>query len=139
METLKISSDEIGYITAFETSTGASVKYCMTNNGGNKILFVVKKGDMGLAVGKKGSNVQKARKKLGKNIELVEYSDDPVEFVRNMFSMCRVSGASLSDKVVRVEMDERDKMLAIGMNGKNLQKAKTLAKRLHDIDNIIIV
>lgn len=139
METLKISSDEIGYITVFETSTGASVKYCMTNAKENKILFVVKKGDMGLAVGKKGSRVQKVRKQLGKNIEVVEHSDDPAEFVRNMFSTCRVKSVVISNKVARVEMDERDKMLAIGMDGKNLQKAKTLVKRLHGIDNIVII
>ncbi len=133
---MKLSAEEIGYIALFEKITGATAKDCITDEEENKILFVVKKGDMGLAIGKKGANIQRARQAIGKKIEVIEYSEDPVEFVKNIFHPLRVSNVSISNNVARVDLDDRDKV-AIGR--RNIQKAKMLAERHHNISSIIII
>ena len=136
---VKLTADEMWYVTTFEDITGATVKDCIRS--ADEIIFVVKKGDMGLAIGKKGVNINRARKKLGKKIEVIEHSDDPVEFVKRLFHSFRVEDGQIddgNDKVIRVSIDERDKKMAIGMKGKNLSKMKMLAKRCHGIEGIII-
>lgn len=133
---MKLSAGEIGYIALFEKITGATAKDCITDEEENKILFVVKKGDMGLAIGKKGASIQRIRQAIGKKIEVIEYSEDPVEFVKNIFHPLRVNNVSISNNVARVDLDDRDKV-AIGR--RNIQKAKMLAERHHNISSIIII
>ncbi len=138
MET-KLTSDEIGYMTMFEDITGATVKDCIKSS--DEIIFVVKKGDMGLAIGKKGATINRVRKALGKKIAVIEHSDDPVEFVKRLFHSFRVEDVQMPDgdvKVARVYIDERDKKMAIGIRGRNLGKMKMLAKKYHEIDDVII-
>jgi len=98
---------------------------------------------MGIAIGKKGNAITRVRKMLGKSIEIVEHSDDLNEFIRNIFAPARLKNLTLMDKkdgkkVVIINVDERDKGLAIGKNGINIQKAKILARRHHGIDDILI-
>lgn len=139
---LKLSANEIGYIALFENTTGVVAKDCIIDEKENKIIFVVKKGDMGLAIGRKGSNIQKVRQNIGRKIEVVEYAEDPAEFVRNLFHPLRVKKVSIVDKpekkVALVEMDVRDKGQAIGRKGKNLHKAQALAERHHHIDIVMV-
>ncbi|MBI5253082.1 MAG: NusA-like transcription termination signal-binding factor [Euryarchaeota archaeon] len=133
---MKLSAGEIGYIALFEKITGATAKDCITDEEENKILFVVKKGDMGLAIGKKGANIQRVRQAIGKKIEVIEYSEDPVEFVKNIFHPLRVNNVSISNNVARVDLDDRDKVV---IGRRNIQKAKMLAERHHNISSIIII
>jgi len=132
---LKLSAEEIGYIALFEKITGAVTKDCVTDEEENKILFVVKKGDMGLAIGKKGANIQRVRQVIGKKIQVIEYSEDPAEFVKNIFHPLRVNNVSISNKVARVDLDDRDK---IATGRKNIQKAKMLAERHHNLSIVIV-
>jgi N utilization substance protein A len=139
LKSFKLSSEDIRYIALFENITGAITKDCITDNDENKITFIVKKGNMGLAIGRKGSNIKRVKQTLGKKIEVLEHSDDPAEFLKNMFSPYRVKKVELKDGVAYVEVDERDKTAAVGKKGKNIQKIKALAKRHHDIKDVIVV
>ncbi len=139
MVVAKLTADEMWYVTTFEDVTGATVKDCI--GGPEEIIFVVKKGDMGLAIGKKGANINRVRKALNKKIGVIEHSDDPVEFVKKLFHSFRVEDGqidSVNSKVVRIHIDERDKRMAIGIRGKNLNKMKMFAKRYHGIEDVII-
>ena len=48
---IKFSANEIRYIALFENMTGAMVKDCIIDDEHGKVTFVVKNGDMGLAIG----------------------------------------------------------------------------------------
>lgn len=139
---VKLGANEINYITLFENLTGALTKDCIADEEDNKIIFVVKKGDMGLAIGKKGTNVQKVKNALGKRVKVLEYSDDPVEFVKNILHPAKIRDISLkkkrSEKVVVVDVDKMDRPLAIGKNGRNIKQARMLVGRHHKIGDIII-
>ncbi len=141
MGTLRLTAKEIGHITLFENLTGAVVKDCIVNEDENEILFIVKKGDMGLAIGRKGANIKKVKRAIDKKIDVIEYSDDPAEFIKNILNPFRIKGVELTDskeKVAIVEIDDRDKTMAIGKRGRNIQRVKMLAVRHHGIKDIII-
>ena len=65
---VKLGVDEMRYIAFFESLTGARVVDCLVHEGENKLTFVVRDGDIGLAIGKGGAKIQKARRMIGKSI-----------------------------------------------------------------------
>jgi len=136
---VKLSTESIRFLTLFESLTGASVKDCIVED--DRVIFVVKKGDMGLAIGKGGINIEKAKELIGKKIEVVEHSDDVVEFITNIFKPIRVTAKLMEKdgkKVAVVTVNPQYKGLVIGKGGKNINKAKELVRRHHDIEDIVV-
>ena len=137
---IKLSTDAIHYITLFEKMTGATVKDCITNE--DEVVFLVKNGDMGLAIGKKGIAIKKVRDKVGKTTVVMEYSNDPAEFIKNLFKPVNLKEIKITNgedkKIITITISQKDKKYVIGKNGKNIKRAKVLAKRHHDIGDIIV-
>jgi len=98
---------------------------------------------MGLAIGKRGENINRLRDMIDKQIEVVEYSDDVSEFICNGFQPAPIKNVKIIEKNERqlayIEVSKKDKGLVIGKNGRNIQKVKTLANRHHNIDDILVV
>lgn len=139
---LKLSAEGIRYIALFESLTGATVRDCVVDDENDRAILVVKKGDMGIAIGKRGSNINRVKKAIGKHIEIVEHSDDVYEFIENTFQPAMIKKVNIVDKedkrLAYVSVVSKDKGLAIGRNGRNIQKAKMLAQRHHGLDDVII-
>lgn len=140
---IKFTANEIRYIALFENMTGAMVKDCIIDDEHGKVTFVVKKGDMGLAIGKGGSTVSKVQRAVDKGIEIVELSDNPIQFIKNLLSPAEVQGVKVlqkesGEKIATVTADNTNKRIAIGKNGVNIERAKLIAKRQHNINNIIL-
>ncbi|MDI6859156.1 MAG: NusA-like transcription termination signal-binding factor [Methanocellales archaeon] len=139
---LKLSAEGIRYIALFESLTGATVRDCVVDDENDRVILVVKKGDMGIAIGKRGSNINRVKKAIGKHIEIVEHSDDVYEFIENTFQPAMIKKVNIVDKedkrLAYVSVVSKDKGLAIGRNGRNIQKAKMLAQRHHGLDDVII-
>lgn len=131
------------YIALFESITRATALDCIIDDKNDRIIFVAKQGDMGLAIGKGGKNVGLLRKLLGKPVEVVEYSDSPDQLVRNSLSPARIRSVRLAEKpgkrILIIEVDPKDKALAIGRNGKTIEKTRILAKRYFQIDHVMIM
>lgn len=141
--TIKFTTHEIRYIALFESMTGAMVKDCIVDEDAGKLTFLVKRGDMGLAIGKRGSTVTKVQKAVDKGVEVIEHSDDPVEFITNLMAPAKIRSIRIlqkenGEKIATIETDPRNKRTAIGKGGKNIERARSLAKRQHNINNIII-
>jgi len=141
---IKISTDEIKYIGLFESMTGATVKDCIFEDNKNKIVYVVKEGDMGLAIGKNGANAQRVKETLNKPIDIIEYSDDPVKFIKNIIWPVKVKNIHVSErkdgkKIAVLDINKKDKGLVIGKEGKNIDRIKNLLKRHHNVDDIMIM
>ena len=142
-DSTKFTANEIRYIALFENMTGAMVKDCIIDDEHGKVTFVVKNGDMGLAIGKGGSTVSKVQRAVDKGIEIVELSDDPIQFIKNLLSPAEVQGVKVlqkesGEKIATVTADNTNKRIAIGKNGVNIERAKLIAKRQHNINNIIL-
>ncbi len=136
---VKLSAESIRYLTLFENLTGASVKDCLVYD--DKVVFVVKRGDMGIAIGKGGINVERAKELIGKKIEIIEHSDDPAEFIANIFKPIKVNVRLMErggKKIAQISVSPDLKGIVIGKGGKNINKAKELARRHHDIEDIIV-
>ena len=140
MSEIKLSTEGLRYIALFEELTKATVKDCIIDDG--RIIYVIKAGDMGAAIGRNGDHINRVKKAVDKHIDLVEYSDDPVAFIKNAFSPVTVRTVNIVDgnnkRLAYVEVSNKDKGLAIGRNGKNIEKVKLVAKRHHDIDDVIL-
>ena len=139
---IKLTSEEMRYIALFEGVTGARVHDCVIDEGGDKIIFVVKKGDIGLAIGGRGSNVRKVRQMTGKSINVIEYSDDPTEFLKNTFAPANIKNIDVVEhdgkKVAIMTVEKQEKGIAIGAKGKKIRNAKKLARRYYGIHDIVI-
>ncbi len=141
--TIKFTTNEIRYIALFESMTGATVKDCLVDEENGKLTFLVKNGDMGLAIGKRGSTVSKVQKTVDKGVEVIEHSDDQVEFISNLMAPAKLRSIRVlqrenGEKIATIEADSRNKRTAIGKGGQNIERARVLAKRQHNISNIVI-
>lgn len=87
---IKLSKEKLRLLALFEKLTGVTPRDCVNSGNGERLTFVVSEGDMGRAIGVNGRNIEKVRDKLEETVLLVEYSDDPKEFLRNLFSSVEV-------------------------------------------------
>lgn len=138
---VKLNTDDIMKISFFEKMTGAHVMDSISDD--KKIVFVVKEGDIGAAIGKGGENVRNAMEKFGKKIDLIEYSDDLKQFVRNIFAPAKLEDVWIKkfgdDLVVYIRIHPKLRKSIIGDKGKNIDRAVSIASRLAGVKNIKVV
>ncbi len=142
MTEVKLTTEGIRYIALFESLTRAVARDCYIDDENDRVIFVVKKGDMGLAIGKNGNNINRVKRSIGKHIEIVEFSGDVDEFVANALQPVSVKKVHVvtkeNKKLAYVEVMSKDRGIAIGKNGRNINKAKVLAQRHYGLDDVII-
>ncbi len=131
-------------MSLFQSITSATARDCIVDEKMDRVIFVVNKGQMGLAIGKGGVTIKQLQNVIAKKIELVEFSDDPAEFIRNMLNADMVNEVKLSDrsdgsKQAVVVVDQKKKGAVVGREGRNAEKARLLAKRYFQITNVLIV
>ncbi len=140
--TLKLNTENIRYINIFEDITGTKVKDCIVDNEMNKIIVVVEQGKIGRAIGKGGSNIKKIKRLLNKNIEIIEYSSDIMEFITNIMGNICVKNVKILEKngkkCVYIEVPQKEKGIAIGKRGQRIKKVKMLLRRNQNIDDVVI-
>jgi N utilization substance protein A len=140
---IKITCDEMRYIALFESVSGASVKDCIIDEEQERAIFIVNQGQVGVAIGKGGRNIHTLERMTGKKHEIIEYSEDPVQFIKNALKPAAVREVRVSErtdgkKMAVVSVNPKDKGVAIGKNGKNAERLRFLAKRYFDIQNVSI-
>nr|MDO8119019.1 NusA-like transcription termination signal-binding factor [Candidatus Sigynarchaeota archaeon] len=130
----------IQYISYFENITGASIDDCM--NEDDRIVFIVKKGQIGLAIGKKGANIKKAMRDLKKEIEVIENGTDAEELIRNALAPAEIQEITISKnegkEVALVKIDNKFRGMAIGKNGQKIGRCRKILQRHHNLDEIIL-
>jgi N utilization substance protein A len=144
MTEIKLTSDELRLMSLFQSITSATARDCIVDDRMERVIFVVNKGQMGLAIGKGGSTIKQLQNVVGKKVELVEFSDDPAEFIRNMLNADMINDVRISDrndgtKQAVVIVDQRKKGAVVGREGRNAEKARLFAKRYFQISNVLIV
>jgi len=85
---------------------------------------------VGACVGMKGTRVQAIIRELrGEKIDIVEWSEDPIQFVMNALSPARVQHVSIVDdenRIMEVVVEDQQLSLAIGKKGQNVRLAAKL-------------
>jgi N utilization substance protein A len=137
---ITFTEDTLRYINLFEAVTKTRVKDCMETE--DKLVFVVEPGQANRAVGKAGENVIRLKNQTGKNIQVIEYSDEPEKFIRNVFYNYNVQNVVIENRgsVVHatVTVDPKVKGRAIGKNGRNLKIARDIVNRHHNVQSISV-
>jgi N utilization substance protein A len=139
---IRLGNEEMRYIALFESITGATSEDCLIDEENERIIFIAKKGEMGLAIGKNGKNIDTLRKMTNRQIEVVENAKNPEEMIKNSLSPARIKNMRITDnpkrKIAVVEVEPKDKAIAIGRNGKTIEKTRMLVKRYFLIDHVVI-
>ncbi|MFC6862801.1 NusA-like transcription termination signal-binding factor [Halomicroarcula sp. GCM10025817] len=133
-------SDEARQLVAlFENEASITVRDCVVDEDHDQVVYLVKRGDMADAIGPGGQTVQRVEERLGRDVKLVEGAETAADFVANALAPAAVYNVTISensDTVAYVEVAQEDRGAAIGRDGRNIDAARTLAKRHFDIDGI---
>ncbi len=143
MPEIRITDEEIRYASLFESLTGIQPLDTVIDDEYKRVIFVVQKNMAALAVGKGGVNIKRLRQLIGRDVEVVEYGESPEEVIRNSLYPARVIAVRISKSaegllVATATVVPEDKAIAIGRNGKNVGRARLLAKRYFDIDRVVL-
>jgi transcription termination/antitermination protein NusA len=138
----EVTFDEttIRYVGLFQDLTRATVVDCV--DAQDRLIFVVKEGDIGKAIGKKGENVAKLKRLFKKEIHIVEFSEDAKTFVSNVFRNYEVKKVDIEQRGdvthATVTVDASKKGRAIGKEGRNLRVSRDLIARHHPIQSVSV-
>ena len=142
-QSIKLTTDQMRLMSLFQNVTGATARDCVEDEKQDRVIFVVNTGKMGLAIGKGGSHIKTLQNIVKRNIELVEYSEDPTVFLKNMLNSKLVSEVKINKREdgslqAIVLVDPRKKGIVVGREGRNAEKARLLAKRYFQISSVLI-
>ncbi|KYK27328.1 MAG: NusA protein [Candidatus Proteinoplasmatales archaeon SG8-5] len=140
MAEVRLDNQTLLHIGLFERVTKARVKDCVEAE--DKIIFMVDPGFISKAVGKNGENVSKLRKTIGKTIQIIEYSDDPMQFIKSVFHPYEVEKVDIESRgdVIHatVKVNPALKAKAIGRAGRNLKVCRDIIFRHHNIQSVSV-
>ncbi|MGB9635930.1 MAG: NusA-like transcription termination signal-binding factor [Thermoplasmata archaeon] len=141
MPEISYDSDSLRYLSLFEHITHARVKDCIVLE--DRLIFIIEKGEILKAVGKKGEHVMKLKEIVKKNIQIIEYNEDPLIFVKNVFYHYGVESVEVemrgNIKHASVKVKPEMKGKAIGKEGRNLKVFRDIINRYFDIQSVSVV
>ena len=142
-QSIKLTMDQMRKISLFQKITKVTPRDCLDDEKQDRLIFVVNEGKMGLAIGKNGSNIKSLQNLLKRNIELVEYYNDPIKFLKNLLNAKLINEVKISKRAdgspqAIVLVNPNNKGLVVGRAGRNAEKARLLAKRYFDIPSVVI-
>lgn len=113
--------------------THARVKDCFRD--GETIYCIVPSEDVGKAIGKQGSTIKRVQQELGKQIKIIEFNENPAQFVRNIIAPLQVAEITEENGVLILkDSDRKTKSLLIGRESRNLQVIIRAVKRFFNLD-----
>jgi len=142
-QSIKLTTDQMRMMSLFQNVTGATARDCVEDEKQDRVIFVVNTGKMGLAIGKGGIHIKSLQNIVKKNVELVEFDEDPAKFLTNLLNSKLVSEVKINtradgSKQAIIRVDPRKKGIVVGREGRNAEKARLLAKRYFDISSVLI-
>ena len=121
----------------FESMTGAKVKDCISDG---KLIFIVEENNMGKAIGKNGANIKRLENALKRKIKLAEFSDDVLQFVRNLVYPADVAEIKNDNGLLTIKgRDTNTKAMLIGRDRQNINSISGIVKRFFDIREIKVI
>ena len=151
MKNIKFDRKSMELISLFNNLSGAIIKDCLTfespENNSEIIIFLVKKEDVGKAIGKAGEHVKDLMNKLQKKIDVIPYSEKLEQFIQFILNTSKnsitvqeieIKENKNEKKTVIISVKPQDRGKAIGKEGSMIRKIKLLVTRHFEVDNVII-
>ena len=140
MTDIMLSNEDMQCINMASSVTKTDILDCMIND--DKLIFIVKKGQLGAAIGIKAKNLERLRNLFKKSIKFVEFDEDKEKFIINLFKPYKINNVTFEGEgdsiVAKVEVDVSDKSKIIGKGGRNIDIIRQLARRHHSIKDVQI-
>jgi len=140
MTEITLSNDAMQYINMASNLVKIDILDCVIAD--DKLIFIVKKGQLGAAIGIKAKNLERLRGLFKKNIKFVEFDLDKERFILNLCKPYKINGIVLEgdgdSTVAKVTVDQSDKSKIIGKGGKNIGIIRKLAHRHHSVKDVQI-
>ncbi len=138
MVEIKLDAETLRVFAMFERMTGAELKDVIEEE--DRIIFVVVEGQVGRALGKGAVNLKRLRETISKEVVLLGYAADREQMLRNVFHRFQVQGVEWEDRngdiIAHVKIPQEEKGKAIGKGGRNIQLARMLMKRHHQVADV---
>jgi transcription termination/antitermination protein NusA len=128
-----LDTDSIKKISFFQKNTGAHVIDFIETD---EIYFVIKAGELGLAIGRGGEKIKKAEAAFNKPITIMEHSDDLEQFLRNIIP--EIQDIQKTEEGVVVRVRPTVKARVVGRGGYRAKIIGQFLKRLFDVENFKI-
>jgi N utilization substance protein A len=131
-------------MSLFQSVTSVTARDCVVDDKMDRVIFIISKNQMGLAIGKGGATIKQLQNVVARKVVLVEYSDDASEFIANvlnsdMIKEIRIDERTDGTKQAIVVVDAKKKGIVVGREGRNAEKARLLARRYFQISNVFII
>lgn len=140
MSEITLSNETVQYINLASKYSRAIIKDCLVED--DRIIFVVDKGQLGIAIGNKAKNIERLRILFKKSVKFVEFDEDKIKFIQNLCKPYEVNNITVegndNENVVKIEVNPRDKSKLIGKSGRNINMIRKLAQRHHPIKDVQI-
>jgi len=136
---IKYDINVMKFISMFESATGAQLHDCFMQD--EKIIFVVKRGQIGKALGKKGINIKKLENMLKKKIRIIEFNEDALQFVKNAVHPLQIKDITEEAGIITITpIDSKTRGYLIGRGAANLRNTEAVVQRyFKDIKEIKVV
>jgi transcription termination/antitermination protein NusA len=132
-----IAFKERRYIEELRILTKSTALDCIIDDKFDRIIYVIKEGDMGYAIGKRGDNIKRLQSVLGKKVEMVEHADSIENFLANIFKpakILRIDVDTETKKLNTIVETRSDVGIAIGKGGCTIEKARSLVRRFFGLE-----
>lgn len=140
MTDILLSNESMQYINMASKITRSDVLDCMMAE--DRLVFIIKKGQLGIAIGSKAKNLEKLRNLFKKSVKFVESDPDKEKFVYNLCKPYKINGITLegggNSIIAKIEASTSDKSKLIGKGGRNIDMIRKLARRHHSIKDVQI-
>ncbi len=150
-KTIRLDRQSMELMSLFNNISGAIIKDCFIfqspENNSEIIVFLVKKEDVGKAIGKAGEHVKDLMTKLQKKIDVIPWSENLEQFIQFILNTTKnsiqvqnieIKESRNEKKTVIISVRPQDRGKAIGKEGSMIRKIKELVIRHYNIDNVII-
>jgi len=140
MSEIMLSNDAMQCIHMASNLLKIDIIDCIVRD--DRLIFIVKKGQLGIAIGSKAKNLEKLRNVFKKNIKFVESDQDKKQFILNLCKPYAIKEVTLEggnkSPVAKIEVEPSDKSKLIGKGGNNIEIIRKLAQRHHSIKDVQI-
>ena len=122
--------------------TKATARDCIEDEKRDRIVFIVNE-EKWVSSWKGSAHIKSLQNKIERNVELVEYNEDPIKLLKNILNEKYITDIKISERLdgsfqANVEVDGAKKGVVVGREGRNAEKARILARRYFNITYVMI-